>query len=753
MMTSFGQGTDNPARIVGLFRTHGDPPYAEGRGPGLDLLPAKTVMAPARYSCDPQRQVRSDMFMWTSPGGPLQLRVRSGEAYAAGNAFYERLPTQADLAAGAFDPAYSVFSREHVAAKAKDKIFATGSTWDTVGRLLKAVPRRGSVITHPVTRAEARRALRNCGLDIASQGTVPGPLLLADLRQPGRFMINTHSDNGCPVGGKWDTPGAADLCESLALAFEVQLRNLRHKTDAGVTRAKVQEHMRGLMDRMPWLVAFTGKCKGDYYSLTKIRDAGLRFYNVVPRHLALNMQTVTKPLGAVKTSVLQGGHSAMGVSMHHGGAAAMVARMQVMLDDKGYAYVHVGDDTFFAMKRRDGRVVMWSADCSNFDLTQHGDMTKEVHLALFDMLALIEPGAAALWYALARERLVTCFGGGAFIFQHCGPSGLQLQSYVNDMIMQVFCERLTALIDPDTVGDRAALDTKMREVAVGLGLTVRLEDYAATDGRTLQQALAQVPFLFIGYYFHTDPVHGVTVCADVARTLSQLRYPKAWEKNQQVFRTKEVVRLASIGLNLGMPLECLREAFFGYQWQIGGRLAGELDRGANLDPGALHWMQVVTETGPDPQGTMRGLQAAVERVFNDPASLWVTPAASDTSAIPDLGGESTLVGLDGEAAVAALSWPPKKRAVLILPIATTHPVTDKNWARPAPTARWGPNKPPRPPPSAADALAALSGRLATMRANTTARYKRSAMEFFSDDFSVDEGPESDDLDRYATGYE
>lgn len=753
-MRGFGQGTDNPARVVGLFRTHGNPPYAEGRGPGLDLEKAATVMAPARWSSDPRRQIKSELFMWSTTSAPLSLRLRSGHAYAVGNQFFRALPRREDLAGLGLPPAaYERFTREYVSSVSKEKIFATGSTWDCIGRLLKAVPLKGSRVPLPPTRGEARAAVRECGLDLVSNGHVPGALRLADLRVPGRFFINTHSDNGCPVGGKWDTPGAADKCEALALSVWEQLERLKHPTDVTLTRTRVQEHMRHLMVAAPWLCAFTGKCKGDCYSLDKLRDAQMRFYLSGPRQLALIMQTVTKPLGADKRSVLDVGHSAMGISMHRGGAARLIEKMQGMLDDTGVAYVHVGDDTFFAARDPEGGVVMFSLDCSNFDLTQHADATAEVHAALFDQLARIEPVAAALWYSLARERLVTCFGGGTFVFRHCGPSGLQIQSYVNDVLMQVVCARLAARLTPATAHNRAALDALVQEVGSGLALSIRLEDHVVTAFPTLVGALSASPFLFIGYYFYTSPTEGVTVFCDVARTLAQLRYPKGWEKNEQAFRTKEVVRLASIGLNMGCMPEFLRRAFDEYGSTVAGWLTRELDHGVDLDAGTMHWMQQVTEVGPDPSADVRGLRRAVLEVFERPEVLWCS-AGARRGGTAELSGTSELL-LPGETSFEEfLSWPREKRARVNVGDPPTHPVTDENWARPPPTARWGPNKPPRPPPpTAAESLAALGSRVAARARGARSRYRQGALEFFSDDFVPFRGDESDDSDQFATGFE
>lgn len=762
-----GYGSPVVARVLGYFRTYGPPPFAEGRGPGVDVVEAHSVSCPSEWSHDPDVRLKGQTFLWSTRRvgeevskktgqyneRPLYLRKRSDVALTVIDQFFRLLPWERELEGLGLHPEHHRrFTREALAEGSLDKLYATGTTWNTVGRLVKAIPLKGSTIPEPPTRREVRTALRECGLDLVHNGAVPGPLLLSTLNTPDSFYINTKSDNGCPVGGKWDTPGAADKVAALTRKLEAEVRARVVRGDIEATKERVYAYMRELEATQPWLTAFTGKCKGDFYSRRKVADSAMRFYNVVPRQLVLIMQTVTKPLGMNKTHLLAGGHSAMGVSLHHGGAAAVIAQMDAQLLTSGHAYMHVGDDTFCAI-RVGPHTVAFSLDCSNFDLTQHADMTAEVHQGLFEVLARIDPAAAAVWYAFARERVVVCFGAGAMRFRHCGPSGLPIQSYVNDVIMEIVCARLFAALKPAQALDRGQLDAVIQSIGRGMGLAIRLEDHLVGETRSLRDLLAIAPFLFIGSYFYTDPHHGVAVFCDVVRTMAQARYPKEYEKSTREFRTKEAIRLCSVGINMGLPPGFLRpafSAFFSYALPL---LDMELQVGNVVEPGTLYWLQTVTDTGPAACASMSGLRDAFARIATRPAEHWLVPRSLPLRPDEDLGGTSEWIPL-AEPRPSAQVVNLSRRAVVHRRDPPTHPLTDDNWGRPPTTAIWGPNKPPRPPrPGGTDALTQLAGLRSGRGQQGGGRGKRTAMEFFSDDFSPDWGSESDDYDRFQTGYE
>jgi hypothetical protein len=103
-----------------------------------------------------------------------------------------------------------------------------------------------------------------------------------------------------------------------------------------------------------------------------------------------------------------------------------VDALQVQLDAHGCGFVHVGDDSLVVVKVGD-QMVSFALDCSSFDLTQHGDCTKEVHDALRGVLEQVDAVAANIWHALARERVAVIVGGAAVRMKHAGPSGMPLQ--------------------------------------------------------------------------------------------------------------------------------------------------------------------------------------------------------------------------------------------------------------------------------------------------------------------------------------
>jgi hypothetical protein len=126
----------------------------------------------------------------------------------------------------------------------------------------------------------------------------------------GAVKVNPNSDNGYPVLSKWSDPEAAKRSMGLAVSFRNKLRPLAYG-EAGFVGAgskeggRVWEHIRGLERTDPQYVAVRGKAKADYYRSEKVLEGKLRFYNALPRHIALIMQVATQPLEQRARHILQ----------------------------------------------------------------------------------------------------------------------------------------------------------------------------------------------------------------------------------------------------------------------------------------------------------------------------------------------------------------------------------------------------------------------------------------------------------------
>lgn len=652
---------------------------------GLDMEMAPTIIIPAALTLDPSARASAKPFYAQAKGGKPQFRCRSGPARKAVSAIWAHLPDSEDF-----------FSRGRVRAKMEDTFYVDAGAEYALGRLRKAYPKVGSYISHPVTRAEAQRALDNSGVRIdhlMPHAVRPYPLIAAPDSADERVVsVNPKSDNGFPVLVQWSSDGAAEMCMRMAVTIRREL------VEAVKTFEGVEGWKRRAEAERPWVVAVRGKAKGDYYCAEKVRSSMLRFYNALPRQVVLNMQVATQPLEAVSRSVLEGSCSGIGLSLTRRGADHLVAELDARLARDGYAYVHVGDDSWVVV-RAGNRLVWFALDCSNFDLTQHADATLEVHRAVRDQLRLVDSPAADLWYAYARERLVVVAGTLVRRLKHGGPSGMPLQSKVNDMLMDVLIQRVLRS-RPDWLEEQS-VDACIAQVGQQLGFTVRVEQYGSQCVTTVRGALEVQPFLFIGYYFHVR--EGVVhVCSDVPRTMSQLPYPGLkWMASDKEMAVMEAMRLGSCYLSAGSPPAALEPAFAAWRLEAENQLSSVIARFGDQTDERLRWAVSESPWGPSTEPSLSGLLAAVRRPLSQ---LWLEEEQ-------ELPSESVLVGLDWAEQVEAeeaeevrmgrVYVPPPPLAPLprALPLpgrpVPTHPVTRRNDGRTPPSAVWHPPRLPR----------------------------------------------------------
>lgn len=416
----------------------------------MDLAPA-VVIPKDQTVAESVKNRKGQAFALAKVGVP-EARIRSKFGKAAANLMYGELPLE------------GLFSQHVVGEAMKKKVYVDAGAEGCLGRLALAYPKRDEVPTwRAVTRTEADAAVRRCGLEMA--GLPPAalrPYPLTPMPDEKGVTVNPHADNGFPVLGKWNTPGAAALAMELARTVRDEIDNEGN----GETWLRTAELAR------PWLVAVRGKAKADYYPQEKVVEARMRFYNAFPRQTMLVMQQATQVMELNARHYLNSeSYSGIGVSLVHGGAADLVREMDRRMERDGFAYVHVGDDSWVVVRRR-GRVAMFALDCSNFDLTQRAEVTREVHASIKRQLRLIDARASELWHGYARQRLVVVTGSLVRVFKHAGPSGMPLQSKINDVLMDVMLNRM--------LGDLQSLDEDEVARAVeaagqSMGFNVRLE--------------------------------------------------------------------------------------------------------------------------------------------------------------------------------------------------------------------------------------------------------------------------------------
>lgn len=643
----------------------------------LDMDLAPSFYIPKEHCVEPAVLHKLGGALALAKGGVTTVRLRSDVAKAAANVMYAALPAEGP------------FSKTAVGEVMASKVLADGGTECCLGRLAHAYPKRvGRSPVAPVGRTEAVLAVARCGVrmqGLPAHAVRPYPLTPA----PGEdtVKVNPKSDNGFPVLGKWDTPGAALMCMRLAVSVRQELGRA----------PSVAEWMAEAERSRPWLVALRGKAKADYYSVDKVCRGFLRFYNAFPRQMMLIMQQATQVLELNALHIQNSDStSGIGITLVRRGAEDLVAALDGQLRREGHAYVHVGDDSWVIVKRGT-EVAMFALDCSNFDLTQRAEVTEEVHRAIWEQLRLVDPIAADVWLSYARARLVVVAGALVRKFYHAGPSGMPLQSKVNDVLMEVMVSRALSRVASLEESDVARA---VEEAGLSMGFSVKLEQFWRGRADTVVEALEQRPFLFIGYYFH---VRGGTVraCADVPRTLAQLPFPALkWSKTRHELRVTEAMRLGSIAMALGMPTQDLEPAFQAYRAHVLGLLDSVIAVSGDVRDERLRWAVQSSPWGPETEASLRGLRRAVAR---DAGELWLTREV-------ELPSESVLVGTDWadeveaeEAAEAAALGATTRRpatlavrpAVLRGAVAATHPASARNDGRPPPTVVWGPPKAPR----------------------------------------------------------
>lgn len=614
----------------------------------LDMSLAKTIELPRELSAVPAIRLSNKQVLARADKGKPMPRVKSAVAKGLANVVFAALPEATKMAAK---------------EKMESMAFVKGGAECTLGRLELAYPRVGARAPKPVLPGEAYLALSECGLSLDNcTDDECRPRSLVPKRGEIGVTVNPHSENGFPVGGFWTDDGAANRCMALALRVEEEIR----KEPARTWVLRQQEER-------PYMVAVKGKAKADHYSGEKVSTCRMRFYNVLPRHIVLNMQKATQVWEELADNIVSNDatHTAIGVTLTRGGGDDLVSALEAQLLRDDEAFVHVGDDSW-VIKRVGGKLVMFALDCSNFDLTQHADCTLAIHRVMRDELARIDEPSADLWYAYARSRLVVVTGTLARYFKHGGPSGMPLQSKVNDMLMHVMIKRALKRIDEP---GEAVVREAVRHAAADMGFVAKLEQYVALEARTIREALTSQPFLFIGYYFYTEGGI-VQVHCDVPRMMAQLPFPtQKWLATKDELAVMEAMRLGSICMNLGLPTAELKPAFDAFQQRAAQVLRETIARFGDVEDDSLRWAVSENPFAGVTEASLGGLLRALER---GPEWLW--------SMGDKLPRQLPLM----------VEVPRAMRASLPAARPTEFPATMANDGRPPPsTAKYGPPKPKR----------------------------------------------------------
>lgn len=518
------------------------------------------------YMAEPPLNPTAQQTLATAQLGGLQFTNRSKSAFEVNTAMWRTLSSE--------DGDFT--TQGAVRRVMTDRFYVTGATSMTRGRWLKYYRPTHMLSRNALdvpTADEVAHALDASGC-VMRGPIAPYVIVRTDPDVPA-VLMNRHSDNGYPVGGRGDTPGAMEKVLALvdditlllgALPRTVQFGKGDFPPAEGVRKAElVEQEIYRWFEAKPELVLVKGKCKQDYYSAAKIHSRSLRFYNALPRQMVLIMQRATQPFEAQTYSLFENSflHSAQKVTLVRGGADRLVRALDIQLEEHGVGYAHVGDDSWVAL-RSGPDLVMCALDCEAFDLTQNSAVTAEIHRQFRNMLAAIDPVAAGVWMAFARRRLLVVEQTVVVEMEHGGPSGMPMQSKVNDVLMEILIARFVRLVMEGNAhaGSAEDYDALMQRVGKRLGLRVKVEQFHRFEGvSTIRQALRVRPFLFVGYYFWASEDNFVYPFTDLPRTMAQMAYPGGkWKASNRLFLRTEAMRLTSIAMGSGLAPPSLRTA-------------------------------------------------------------------------------------------------------------------------------------------------------------------------------------------------
>lgn len=482
-----------------------------------------------------------------------------------------------------------------------------GGTQYTLGRIALYAPKRGAVISQPFAASEVVTALKRAGR------VVPPPDRAVMAIREEDVKVNADSDNGFPVMGTMRDPFARHLVLKLA----GQLRN--RLNSAQDLPAAIEE----FCEKFPEVVLFKGKTKVDVYNVAKAQQRTLRFYNVAPRHLVVMMQSATQPLAdAWKECSRENWTTGIGKGFAKGRADEMVTWLDREIARDGIGWTHTGDDTLVGRRWKEGDedwAEVFSLDCSAFDLTQHSSVSEKVHLLLGQQLKTVDKIAGTLWHRFMRSRQVTLLGSANAVTRHWGPSGMPLQSEVNDTLMECFLQRLSKR----KWSGKQQLAQEIEAIAAEVGFSVRLEDYFAgrvgPEEAALRSLIERRPFLYVGYYLHKDEGTGKIVpCLDITRFFGGGGFLNGGFVDKQSVGLKVSLALAGYSLSMGVPPawfepahKVLRETAVACLREVGSRISSE-DVEAEVRKHVFAGLPEIT--------SVDGLVAAIEQ---DPRKIWL----------------------------------------------------------------------------------------------------------------------------------
>jgi len=473
-------------------------------------------------------------------------------------------------------------------------LYLAPSVVNGMGRLEKYYPSKKSPEgLRLVTVMQSNDCIRKIGFLVEDGLT---PKLRVD-----ELQINKHASNGFPVGSRWSNEDTHELVRaarlaclqfiqdvSMGLPKDFTLDNF-HSMFVRKVEERVGEGQYAAYQNLPLFVS-TLAAKPEVTKVKKLQQNAVRTYFQVPAQMKLLIGVAAQALGSKKRHCVEDpmSHNTQGLPYQGGGGQKLVISMEHKLGQQTgkvrFTYVCNGDDTWITVyvdTQSGGKwkrhVILLGLDVSAMDWSQRSDFSDNNIKQIAMLLRKIDEPAGLLWYTTMKSRLVAAWKTGVFRMSEGCPSGLWGVSEVNGMNTIENCRRLGEKMAAAGVGawlDVSVVEAKIREIGIESGLEIRIESFAIIEASSLTEALKVSPFLYCGQYFHYSEDLKMVVCAnDFNRGLSSLPWSKT-EKTflgkmagetdatrevrvrdqQNEFKVKEALRLASMYMCLGIPL-------------------------------------------------------------------------------------------------------------------------------------------------------------------------------------------------------
>jgi len=625
------------ANIKRKYGVAGAPKYLRGLA-GVDFAASVMTAVPNRKGLIFNDGMKKRSMFIANDGG-VALRLRTQMATVIRNRVLSVMPKTDVLARGGYDmlypPGYGRDEKYGTASKAPQHYATLGSSstyeemldatttgfmaiagnYHFMGRLTSSMPKdpRRGLVNHkvPVTRDEAVLAHTHCGFlhapGVEKKETVwvhfqpkwrddpYGRLSLnAEIGADGKLntknaiKVNLKADLGVPYCAKGTNADA--LAAAFAVARAIDSSAEYNADPAGFYKRD--------FNRAPWRVTTMGKTKTDIYKLKKLKDAGMRFVNVLPAHLKMMVARTTQRYDGEKTSLVKQSaywqdhiswatgpaslddlkegiecmkigtqrylqiaddqtrvynhhhelyfgdwpglqktsqeveqayldtnkklRTAQKVGMTQETPGLILNCLDVQLRDDRCGWVHCGDDTILVFRTvgfesvhvsaPDGsptlvdmpyfRYYCLTTDFSSFDLTQDLTVLAENVNVTAEAMSHINPKDAALWKAIINERKVLLVDGGVVDMKNGGASGVNLQSSLNDMHTDVFCQRFNNLLLAKCKVGRLGRDPKTGAI-VQLAGNITVPPPHQVDATNPDTNMRMFP---VDAFYHPDPL-------------------------------------------------------------------------------------------------------------------------------------------------------------------------------------------------------------------------------------------------------